>query len=629
MAKQLRDYQQVAFDEIMAHCFRCWRQQSPRHVLLEASVGAGKTLIIAALAKYINSKIGNKGGAVLALADQAELVDQNSQEAWAFGLNNSVYANSLNSKSTVYPVIYGMRQTLINALGSDPFDSMRVAVMLVDECHKWDFEREGSQAQIVYRHFAAINPNMIVIGVTGTPYRGVDDITGDGRFFSVKTSTSISTKYLQSESWLVQEHYGLHSHDEEIDFSSLQMRDNNETGGNYSEDEIDAIYQGAAERTFAICHEIVRNTGAPDELGVLIFCGSKFHTTQVKYGLEMAGVSSESIAIVTDDTSDRDRKAARLDAISGKVKYFLNVAVASTGWNVPRWRHVVYMRPVGSLVFFRQSVGRALRPYLTPEGSATFNAPETTAEQREMILKASEKPCAYIHDYAGVYERLAPYLDDDNEAAKAAANKAKKDGVTILCPRCGFENSEHAKRCANVFDDGNRCLHFWESVVCPNENCTDEEGERTQNSPMSQHCRICLALLKDPNAALLNKSYSEHHFRPVASMELKLSKAGNGITVTYNLLQPDSKLGTPQIYYHLDQSKWARGAWYNGFLRTHCHKDWRSRFQMMSAPAIVQQAAVFDTPTHITVRKNDKGKFIVAKARFRSGREEMEQNDEL
>ena len=621
MKKQLRDYQQTAFNEIMAHCFDCWKNGKVEHIVLEGSVGFGKTLLIAALAKFINDKIAHKGGTVLCLADQGELVEQNAEEAWGFGLKNSVFAASLNSKSTAYPTIYGMRQTLVNALGKPPFDTMRPAILIIDECHKWDFEREGSQAYEVYQHFAANNPNLLVVGVTGTPYRGVEPIYGEGRFFARKTETSFGTDYLQNENWLIREHYGFHTKNEAIDFSSLDMRDNNETGGNYSEDEIDKLYQGEAEKTFTICREIVHNTYAPEELGVLIFCGSKFHTTQVKYGLEMAGVKPDEIAIVTDNTSDNERMKARKKAQTGEVKYFVNVGVASTGWNVPRWKHIVYMRPIGSLVFFKQSIGRVLRPYLSKDAAIEFNSAETTSlEVRESILLASEKPEAFVHDYAGVYERLAPYLDDDMEVQKAARKRAKDEDETVPCPRCNFENSPFAQRCANVID-GQRCTHFYSFVLCRNKDCKDEDGEHTKNSPMAHSCRICGDVIKDPNAALLNKAYDDSEYRAVAKMEIELAKNQKGLTVKYHLVEPDESLGLPQVYYHLDQSNWARGAWYNGFLKTHCNKAWRSRFHMMSAPNIVKQKAVFDTPTHITVRKNDKGKFIIAKARFRSGRE--------
>ncbi len=622
MKKSLRNYQETATTEMLKHCFECWKTGSLQNIVLEASVGSGKTLMLAHMAKFISDRIADKGGRVLVLADQGELIEQNSQEAWEYGLKNSVFANSLNSKSVTYPVIFGMRQTIINYLDKE-FADMRVAIMLVDEVHKWNFEDDESQAYKVYSHFKKINPNLIVVGVTGTPYRGVDHIVGKGRFFEAQTKNPISTQYLTDQGWLVDRNFGIEMHDQEsIDFSDLKLRENNESGGNYSEEEIDFIYQGKSETTFNICQEIVKNTYAPEELGVLIFCGSKFHTKQVKYGLEKLGVKPEEIAIVTDDTSDTDRTKARLGAISGKIKYFLNVSVASTGWNVPRWKHVIYLKPVGSIVFFYQSIGRVLRPFLAHDQIGLFNDDNTSIEERKAILAASDKPYSVVHDYAGVMEKLAPYLDADPVAAEALAEKAKKEKQTKPCPRCNFENSEFAQRCSNVIND-QRCLHFWQSVPCLDTSCKDEEGEPTQNSPMSQQCRICAKILKDPNKALLNKMYSDSELREVDSMTLDLSNNGSGVLVRYKLRFPDAALGEPWLYFHLDKKEYNRANWFNNFVKPHC-KDagWQGKIRNMSAQNIVKMSAMFDKPTHITVRKNDSNKFIIAKKLFLSGREE-------
>lgn len=647
MAKTPRRYQEKACHEILEHCFNCWKTGKIENILLEASVGAGKTLIMAVIAKFINDKIekqltnakrsGNdeaisklKNVKILALADQAELISQNSQEGWDFGLRNSVFSAQLGSKSTLYRVIYGSRQTLtaidrdgVCTLDKD-FKDCAPSILLVDEVHKWDFENEESQAGKLFLHFKKNNPNLIVIGVTGTPYRGVEHIVGEGRFFEVQTKNTISTTYLINEGFLVDRIYGMPKSGDDIDFSSITMRDNNETGGNYSEDEINEIYQGEADTTFRICAEIAHNTSAPEEMGVLIFCGSKFHTTQVKYGLEMSGVDPKCIAIVTDETTDSDREKARLGAIKGKIKYFINVAIASTGWNVPRWKHLVFMRPVGSIVFFEQSCGRPARPYLADKQSSVFNSIETTASERKTILAASDKPISVIHDYAGVIEKLAPYLENDFAAVKAIEEKAAREFNTKPCPKCNHENGEFAQRCSNIIDE-NRCIHFFHFVECLDKKCRDEEGNLTKNSPMSQGCRICGKILKDPNKALYGKSYSDSEYREVSKMSLELSRNGGGVIVRYQLSEPDEMLGVPWVYFHLDKKEYNRANWFNNFVIPHYRKDKSEQLKIrgVSAKTAVSLTSLFDTPKYITVRKNDDGKYLIAKKKFRSGREEV------
>lgn len=623
--KQLRDYQEAATTEIINHL-----RGSTEPILLNASVGAGKTLMIAHLAKNTVSK----GGRVIVLAHQGELIQQNSDEAWEYGLPNSIFAASLGKKGTKINPIFAMRQTLVNALDQPPFASMKVDLLIVDETHTFDFANEQSGAGRIINHFSAINPNLRVVGLTGTPYRGTTPLVGPDQFFTTETTNNISTDYLTEQGWLVETHYGLHDHSEEIDFSGLDIRHNEETGGNYSEEDFDRILQGEYQKTMEICAQVHRNAQKMDN-GCLIFCGSKLHTEQVKLGLINAGANPETIAIVTDATSDTDRDDARIGAIEGRIKYFINVGVASTGWNVPRWEYLVYMRPVGSLTFFLQSKGRVLRPFLTPDESAEFNAAGTTAERRKEILAASRKPYAVVDDYAGVMEKLAPYLEADMSLQEAKRERSIKEGETKICPLCSFENGAYAQRCINHYEQGNgkdeRCLHFWQFNECRDPHCTDELGRRTQNAVTAKNCRICQKVIIDPNKALLNRAYRDDEYRPVKRMTIELAKNQKGVVVRFELVHPDPDIdGNPWLYFHLDGSENSKRIWYNNFVKVYVTgSSWQQRARNMSAPTVVKSAAMFNQPTHITVRKNDKGKFVIGRRLFRSGRESVEQEPEV
>ena len=235
------------------------------------------------------------------------------------------------------------------------------------------------------------NPKMRICGLTGSPYRGQYSIIG--QFWKKKTDADLSTPTLVEEGYLTECHFGFpDTEDKEIDFSQFDVKQNHD-GNDYKEEDINRIYQGEVKKTFAICADVVKKT--KDATGTLIFAGSKLHTEQVKHGLELAGVNPEHIRIVTDSTPDKERQEARKAAISGECKYFINIGVASTGWNVPRWSHIVYMRPVGSLVFLTQSIGRGLRPFLTQQESADFNSERATKEQRKSDFIHQRKTLLY------------------------------------------------------------------------------------------------------------------------------------------------------------------------------------------------------------------------------------------
>jgi hypothetical protein len=85
---------------------------APKPVVSDMTVGAGKSLVIAMLAKHIT----DHGMKFLNLARAGELVQQNFDEAWAIGCKSSIYSASLKSKSQRYPAIYGTEGTVARAI---------------------------------------------------------------------------------------------------------------------------------------------------------------------------------------------------------------------------------------------------------------------------------------------------------------------------------------------------------------------------------------------------------------------------------------------------------------------------------------------------------------------------------
>jgi len=526
--KQPRPLQQAAVDEIIQHMRS--KSTGTQPIVLEASVGAGKSLMIAMLAAHV----AKNGGKVLMLARQAELVDQNSAEALELNVKNSIFCASVRLKSTFYPVIYGSEGSIYRALDNELAD-IKIDLLLIDEAHMLAYDKEEAMMMVIISALMCRNPKMRICGMTGSPYRGTESIIG--KFWKKKTETNMSTQTLVDAGYLVDTHFGYpDNHDDEIDFSSFEVRGDH-NGSDYQEEDINRIYQGEVQKTFAICADIVKKT--EDSNGVLIFCGSKLHTEQVKHGLELDGVAPDSIRIVTDQTSNKDRLEARKDAISGECKYFINIGVAAVGWNIPRWSDIVYMRPIGSLVFLTQSIGRGLRPFLTPEEANEFNNPDATIEERKAIISGSAKPYCMVHDYASVMDRLG-HLYNSPMLEAAALEKSKREGKLIECPACGTQNSEHARRCigSDMSQFDGRCGHFWSSQEC--RKCG------TLNDVTSQECRNinCRAMLRDPANALIGKAYTDSELTEVLKMDIIATNNG-GVLIKYRPAKLSSSATLP------------------------------------------------------------------------------------
>lgn len=605
--KQPRPLQQAAVDEIIQHMKS--KQCGTEPIVLDASVGAGKSLMIAML----NAHVTKNGGVAMSLARQAELVDQNSEEASEYGVKSSIFCASLNIKSIYYPAIYGSEGSVYRALTSELKD-LKVDLLTLDECHGLNYDDDNTMYMKIIMELYRRNPKMRIAGFTGSPYRGLEPIVGD-KFWKRSTQTDMSTSTLVEHGYLVDVQFGYPDTDDaEIDFSEFELKGDH-NGNDYSEELINRVYQGEIQKTFAICEDLVQKT--LDSNGVIIFAGSKLHTEQVKHGLELAGVSPDQIRIVTDDTSNKYRIEAKNSAKTGECKYFINIGVASVGWNVPRWTHAVYMRPVGSLVFLTQSIGRVLRPFLTGDDPAEFNAAGKSAEERKAILAASKKPYATVLDYAGVLDRLG-HLYNNPMLEQAEYQRAKKEGKLIECPACMTQNSKHARRCIGPGStwDG-RCDHFWSFQEC--RKCG------TKNDVTAQECRNpgCRAMLRDPAKALLGKSYTDAELTAVHKMEVIPTK-NDGVLIKYIVADPHEQQGHPTEFYSL-KSPAGKKIWQSKFLKEHIRDpQWRYRFGGYSNQAVMKNKAMLDVPTHIAFRINDKNRFVIGRKLFRSGREESE-----
>jgi len=126
MTYQLRpEYQLPAHIATIEHC-----KASAEPAFHNMSVGAGKTINIAFMCQHVVSK----GGKVLVLARQGELIEQNADDAWSIGVKTSIFSASLNKKSTVFNCVMGTEGTVSNHL-LDVFSEWLPDCILIDECH--------------------------------------------------------------------------------------------------------------------------------------------------------------------------------------------------------------------------------------------------------------------------------------------------------------------------------------------------------------------------------------------------------------------------------------------------------------------------------------------------------------
>lgn len=547
-----RDYQVPIIEAIINHC-----RESNEPAFVDISVGGGKTSIYAFVAEHV----ANKGGKVLVLARQGELVEQNAAFAWKAQVKNSTYSASLNVKSMHYPVIYASEGTVARAIGEHKDFGYTVNkdgsfgykwvpdLIMIDENHQINYEDEDNQYMKIIHHFQRANPKVRIVGGTGSPVRGKQYIIGE---FWKKCLYTLSTDKLVEWGWLVPPIFGFPDEQEDsYDFSSIEVDKDNDK---FSEAELDRI-TGDPTKTHKIMREIVEKT--KDRLGVLIFCSTKKHCQEAVQAL-----SEGSYGIVSDSTGYKERSKIYKASRSGEIKYLVNVGVLATGYNNPRIDTVCYLRPLDSLTLLIQTLGRGFR---IPEDDDDFT-----------------KINCLVLDYGDVFARLGDlYENPILETAQAEGSKRK--GEVVPCPKCSAENSPFARRCVGMvkveddFDLGTgeqfykeeRCEYFFSSRVCKDQ--ANENGVQivwgcgAENDPCARYCRKCDAQLIDPNAKLNGQHYTEKDLIDVVSAQAIGCKNG-GILIVYQLanMTEAKEFFTPNGSNHL-----ARRFWKDNFMSQH------------------------------------------------------------
>lgn len=597
-------------------------------IVVNASVSSGKSVMIAELARAVkDAALSRKVPTtvyVLVIQRQGELCDQNSDAAWSIGLQNSVYSASCGGrKSTHYSLVYGTEGTLARALEQyrfSPYTEEELALspeeraqlfkfhpdlVLVDECHQVPFDNQETQYMAILQHFYDCKPHMRLAGFTGSPFRDIQSIIGDTpahlwrSFASIEPGADgypeggvgnglISTEFMIEQGWVVPPIFGWpDDHDKEYDFSHLSP-----TGWDYDEAELDAATSDH-ETLLSICADVISKAEA--RKGVLIFAATQRHARQTAAAMKALGVPPEQVGVITDKTTTKDRRRILDGAKTGAIKYTINVAVLTTGVNVPWWDTLVFMRPIGSLVLLIQAIGRVLR-LLIQDGDVPMmersNLHGMTADDRLALIAASEKPDALVLDYAGVMSTLG-HLYDNPVLEQAELAKAKKEHLDLIeCPECATMNSPHARRCIGSHG-GQRCEHFWHFRACP--SCY------TKNDQVARECRHCRRMLIDPNANLERKHYTDAESIPVRAMKIESGRGGK-LTIRYEL--SDGRAPVEIYYPQAGQQKALNSRIWKGFVKQLPITE-RDRFRLgnMKAETIMQNLDLIPVPVEICARE--------------------------
>lgn len=402
----LRSYQQDAHNAIIEH----WKQ-STLPICIEAATGAGKSLIVAAVAKTLFNLSGGKR--VLCLAPSKELIEQNAEKYELLGEKCSIYSASI-SKSLRHQVIFATEGTfkkVAKRLGNE------FAGVILDEAH-----RITPTIKTIISDMQEGNPNLRVCGLSATPFRlgegyiyGIDEndnaldpsVSRDPYFY--KCVYKITARQLIEHGFLTPLVAG-EINAQSYDTSGLKIQAN----GQFSNASIKAAFEGWGRKTAGIVADIVAQT--QDATGVMIFAATVQHAQEV-----MASLHPDNSRLITGETKKTEREKIIKDFKAQKFLYLVNVSVLTTGFDSANVSHIAILRATESISLLQQIMGRGMR------------------------LFDGKKVCT-VFDYAGNIEKHMPEGDLYKPEVKAKFKGSGGELIEAECETCLKKNEFTARK---------------------------------------------------------------------------------------------------------------------------------------------------------------------------------------
>lgn len=419
----LRYYQSECVDAIFDSLRKSF---NPLAVL---PTGAGKSVVIREVVRRVVNDYNRR---LIVLQHRKELIEQNARGVDGAG----IYSAGLNRAQINEPVIFaGIQSVHRRAL-----DFGRRQLLVVDEAHL--VAKEGMFQRFI-GDLKEVNPDLLVVGLTATPYRTGEGHLEDSGFWKVcyeaKIPELIAGGFLSS---LTNRPSSV-----EFDTSNLHIR-----GGEFIEAELQTLFDDDT-KIGAACQEILAATA--DRRSVIVFCSGVTHAFHVAEQIGGEVIHGGTLPV---------ERAALLEAFkAGRLKYLCNCDVLTTGFDAPNIDAVAILRATMSPGLFVQMAGRGFR--LSPGKSdclildfgnniqrhgpldaVDFGVPKVKAEAGD----APEKSCPGCNEKVPAGMRVCncgfifpkPELKHDTVADSASEVLAKPEVLDVQ----GWMLSRHDKK---------------------------------------------------------------------------------------------------------------------------------------------------------------------------------------
>lgn len=332
---KLRSYQEEAINcgvEVML-------SSQPSKELLVLPTGAGKSIIIAEIAKRLN-------GNILVVQPSKELLSQNLSKFQTIGGKASVFSASFNSKE-----IGKITYATIGSLNVESFIRANIKYVIQDEAHL--HTQKGSKLSLFLKGIGVKN----LLGLTATPLYLKSTMNGaqlkimtrvKGKLYNKISHVTQIKELVENKFWSKLEYELI-----DVDNSSLMF---NTTGSDYT---LKSMIINYTEN--GIANKITEKVKTlKDRKSILIFVPTIEDAEDLSRRIEGSKVVHSKIS-----AKERDLIINSFKELRHRVT--INVNVLSVGFDHPQLDCVITARPTASIAMYYQQLGRGCRIHADKE----------------------------------------------------------------------------------------------------------------------------------------------------------------------------------------------------------------------------------------------------------------------
>ncbi len=427
--KSARYYQELAVNRTLDAI-----AEEKQRILLTLATGTGKTFIAFQIAWKLfqarwNVQKNGRQPRVLFLADRNILANQAFNSFSAFPEDALIRINPKDiSKKGGVPtngsIFFTIFQTFMSGPNDTPYfgeyPSDFFDLIIIDECH-----RGGAQNESTWRGILEYFSPAVQLGLTATPKRkdNVDTYHYFGEpvyTYSLKSGINdgFLTPFKVKRIKTTMDDYVYTTDDEVVEGEVEQGKLYEEADFN----RIIEIKEREAKRVRIMLDEIKQNEKA------IIFCANQAHAAAVRDLVNQMSESKDPNYCVRVTANDGERGEQFLREFQDNEKTIPTILTTSqklsTGVDARNIRDVVLMRPVNSMIEFKQIVGRGTRlfdgkEYFTildfVDAYKHFSDPEWDGEP---IDETTDKPVDYVP-----HDPKIPIVHDESEEGYESKKK--------------------------------------------------------------------------------------------------------------------------------------------------------------------------------------------------------------